>query len=189
MFDKILTYLPLAIEYANIIQHFLYDTKIWKNRIKSQKLIRKIKTSIFLSDLRFRVWQTRAKVAFLFLTEGLYTSDLMEPTARRLASPWRTSRSTLAASLLAKYADRSELVGRRFPGIPAPAAEYFGAGLLVLIRTMAHDRECRNPETINCLSLCDVVLLRGRSTRTVSLRGTEVVLSLNTALLIAQHPK
>ena len=36
----------------------------------------------------------------------------MEPTARRLASPWRTHCRTFAASLLAKYEDRSALLSR-----------------------------------------------------------------------------
>lgn len=58
-------------------------------------------------NIRLRVSQTRAKVARLLRTEGLNTSDLMEATALRSASPRRTDRSTLAASLLAKRADLS----------------------------------------------------------------------------------
>lgn len=59
------------------------------------------------------VWQTRAKVAFLFLIQGLYIRDFMDPTACRRASPSRTLPNTFAASLLAKYADRSPLLFQR----------------------------------------------------------------------------
>ena len=78
-------------------------------------------------NIRLSVWQTRAKVAFLFLIQGLYIRDFMDPTAWRRASPWRTLPNTFAASLLAKYADRSPLLTRVFPRPTAAIAFPFPA--------------------------------------------------------------
>lgn len=107
--------------------------------------------------LHLRVSQTKAKVPLLFLTEGLYTSDLIEPTALRLASPWRTVRNTFAASLRAKYADRSALVGRLcFSGISADTALATGGRFLKRdiptssgLPIMATERRRRGRETQN----------------------------------------
>lgn len=74
-------------------------------------------------------------MARLLRIEGLKTSDLMEATARRSASPRITVRSTLAASLLAKKADLSAPENCCLLGFRVTPGGAFGLG-----RAMIHSK-------------------------------------------------